>query len=148
MYHYLYKDVKDVCWVFLWEWKNLEQCLTHSWPSFLLVIIWLKTQWQFLSSTANLLVHSLTHSFLSYFLNFLNNAKHLTFITGGSISTESTCSEGDSLQCRKLGLDPWVWKIPWRRKWQPTPVFLSEKSPGQKSLVGYSPWGHEESDVT
>ena len=38
--------------------------------------------------------------------------------------------------------------VPWRRKWQPTPVFLPEKSHGQKSLVGYSPWGHNKSDVT
>ena len=36
----------------------------------------------------------------------------------------------------------WVRKIPWRRKWQPTPVFLPGKSQGQRSLVGYSPWGH------
>ena len=35
----------------------------------------------------------------------------------------------------------WVGKIPWRRKWQPTPVFLPWKSHGQRSLVGYSPWG-------
>ena len=39
-------------------------------------------------------------------------------------------------------LDPWVGKIPWRRKWQPTPVFLLEKPHGQRSLVGYSPCGH------
>jgi len=38
--------------------------------------------------------------------------------------------------------DPWVGKIPWRRKWQPTPVFLLEKPHGQRSLVGYSPCGH------
>ena len=37
--------------------------------------------------------------------------------------------------------DPWVGTIPWRRKWQPTPVFLSEESPGQRSLAGYSPCG-------
>ena len=36
----------------------------------------------------------------------------------------------------------------WRRKWQPTPVFLPGESHGQKSLVGYSPWGHKESDMT
>ena len=46
-------------------------------------------------------------------------------------------------QSRKCGLDPWVKKIPWRRKWQPTPVFLPEKSHGQRSLVGYNPWGHK-----
>ena len=39
-------------------------------------------------------------------------------------------------------------KIPWRRKWQPTPVFLSGESHGRKSLVGYSTWGHKESDMT
>ena len=37
---------------------------------------------------------------------------------------------------------------PWRRKWQPTPVLLPEKSYGWRSLVGYSPWGHKESDKT
>ena len=37
---------------------------------------------------------------------------------------------------------------PWRRAWQPTPVFLPEESPGQRSLAGYSPWGHKESDTT
>ena len=40
--------------------------------------------------------------------------------------------------------DPWVEQIPWRREWQPTQV----KSHGQRSLVGYSPWGHKESDRT
>ena len=37
----------------------------------------------------------------------------------------------------------WVGKVPWRRKWQPTPVFLPGESYGQKSVVGYSPWGHK-----
>ena len=41
-----------------------------------------------------------------------------------------------------------VGKIPWRRKWQPTPVLLPGKSHGQRSLVGYSPWGRQESDTT
>ena len=45
-------------------------------------------------------------------------------------------------------LDPWVGKIPWRRKWQPTPVFLPGESYGQRGLVGYSPWGRKESDTT
>ena len=42
----------------------------------------------------------------------------------------------------------WVRKTPWRRKWQPTPVLLPGKFHGQRSLAGYSPWGHEESDTT
>ena len=44
--------------------------------------------------------------------------------------------------------DPWVRKTPWRKKWQPTPVFLPGKSHGQRSLVGYSPWGCIESEAT
>ena len=48
----------------------------------------------------------------------------------------------------ETGFDPWVRKIPWRRKWQPTPVFLPGKSHGRRSLVGYSPWGRKESDTT
>ena len=52
------------------------------------------------------------------------------------------------LQCGRLGFDPWVGKIPWSRKWQPTPVFLPGKSHRQRRLVGYSPWGGKESDTT
>ena len=48
---------------------------------------------------------------------------------------ESTC------QCRRCKFNPWVRKIPWRRKWQPTPVFVPGKSHRQKILAGYSPWG-------
>ena len=44
--------------------------------------------------------------------------------------------------------DPWVRKILWRRKWQSTPVFLPGKFQGQRSLVGYSPWGCKELDTT
>ena len=49
---------------------------------------------------------------------------------------------------RRHGFDPWVGKNPWRRKWQPTPIFLPGKFHGQRSLVGYSPWGPKESDWT
>ena len=48
---------------------------------------------------------------------------------------------------RRLGFNPWVGKVPWRRAWQPTPVCLPGESHGQKSLVGYSPQGHTESDT-
>ena len=55
---------------------------------------------------------------------------------------ESTC------QCRRHEFSLWVSKIPHRRIWQPTLVFLLGKSHGQRSLVGYSPWGCKESDTT
>ena len=51
-------------------------------------------------------------------------------------------------QCRRRQFDPWVKKIPWRRKWQPTLVSLPGKSHGQRSLAGYSPLGHKESKRT
>ena len=57
----------------------------------------------------------------------------------------SSSKEG-ACQCRRHRVDPWVGKIPWRRKWQPTPVFLPEKLHEQRSLVGYSP--HKELDMT
>ena len=47
------------------------------------------------------------------------------------------------MQVQSLGQED-----PWRRKWQPTPVFLPGESHGQKNLVGYSPWGQKESDTT
>ena len=43
--------------------------------------------------------------------------------------------------CRRPMFDPWVGKIPWRKKWQPSPAFLPGESLGQRSLVGYSSWG-------
>ena len=55
---------------------------------------------------------------------------------GGSDSKISACNAGD------LGLEPR--KIPWKREWQPTPVFSPGESHGQRSLVGYNPWGHKE----
>ena len=66
-------------------------------------------------------------------------------LPGGASGKEPNC------QCRRhkrRGFDPWVRKIPWRRKWQPTPVFLTGKSHGQRSLAGYSPQDCKELDTT
>ena len=49
--------------------------------------------------------------------------------------------------CKRLGFHPWIGKIPWRRH-DPTPVFLPGEAHGQRSLVGYIPWGHKESNMT
>ena len=62
-------------------------------------------------------------------------------------------SSGKELSCRcrrpkRSKFNPWVRKIPWRRAWQPTPEFLPGESQGQRSLAGYSPEGHKESDTT
>ena len=47
------------------------------------------------------------------------------------------------LQCRRFGFNPWIGKIPWSRKWQPTPIFLPGESHGERSLADYSPWDHK-----
>ena len=62
--------------------------------------------------------------------------------SGGTSDKESFC------QCGRPEFDPWVEKIPWRRRWQPTPVFLPGKSHGLRSLAGCSPWGCQESHTT
>ena len=49
---------------------------------------------------------------------------------------------------RKYRFDPWVGKIPWRRKWQPIPVFLPGESPWTEEPGGLQSWGHKESDMT
>ena len=65
---------------------------------------------------------------------------------GGLAGNEPSC------QCRRhrrLRFDPPVWKIPWGREWQPTPILLPREFHGQRSLVGYSPWDqYKELDMT
>ena len=64
---------------------------------------------------------------------------------GGFRGKEPACQ---CKRCKGCGSNLWVRKIPQRRKWQPTPVFLHGKSHGQRSLAGYSPWGCKKSDMT
>ena len=66
----------------------------------------------------------------------------LIFFPGGSVGKESACNAGD------LGLIPGLGRFPWRRRGQPTPVFLPGKSQEQRSVAGYRPWGHQELDTT
>ena len=76
----------------------------------------------------------------------LSNRKNLYILKikgcpGGTVIKKSAC------QCRRCRFDPWVRKIPWRREWQPIPVFLPGKFHGQRNLAGYSPWGRKELDM-
>ena len=68
--------------------------------------------------------------------------KGLRASLSGSVGRESACNAEDP------GSIPGSGRFPWRRKWQPTPIFLSGKSHGQRSLVDYSAWGCKESDTT
>ena len=67
------------------------------------------------------------------------------FLPGGASGKEPTCQ---CRRCKRCGFDPWVRKIPWRRKWQPTLLFLPRESHGQRSLVDCSPWVCKELDTT
>ena len=89
----------------------------------------------------------LKRSLASWSLQSSRREEHYTdicemMIVPGGWDGKSVC-----LQCGKPGFGPWVRKIPWRRKWQPTPVLLPGKSHGWRSLVGCSPWGCKESDT-
>ena len=68
----------------------------------------------------------------------------LTFggFPGGSAGKESACNAGD------LGSIPGLGRSPGGRKWQPTPIILPGKSHGQRNLVGYGAWCHQQSDMT
>ena len=79
-------------------------------------------------SLVNLFIHS------SVFIEYLSPSWGFPRRLSGK---ESAC------QSRRCGFDPWVRKIPWRRKWQPTPVLVPGKPHAQRSLVGYSPWDHK-----
>ena len=77
----------------------------------------------------------------------------LCFISGPTLSTYPLTGWWPRLwriclQCRRPGFDPWIRKTPWRRKWQPTPVFLPGELHRERSLAVCSPWGHKESDTT
>ena len=98
---------------------------------------------------AKLSKHKSLKLFSLYFI--FNNSMNCEIATGylhkwgfpgGASGKQPNC------QCRRRWLDPWVRKIPWKREWQPTPVFLPGKFHGQRSLVGYSPWGHKELGMT
>ena len=74
-----------------------------------------------------------------HYISEVTGIKGLLWWLSGKASTRN---------CRRRGFHSWVRKIPWRRKWQPTPVFLPVKSQGQWGLVGYSPWSRKELDMT
>ena len=88
-------------------------------------------------------VHGVTKSWTG-----LSDSAELTIrkgFPGGASGKEPAC------QCRRYKrcwLDPWIRKIPWKRAWQPPSVFMPGESHRQRSLVGYRPWGHKESDMT
>ena len=76
-----------------------------------------------------------------------SDTTEVTSSSNNSVGLDGSGGKSICLQCGRPRFDPWVGKIPWRRKWQPTPVLLPGESHGWKSLVGYNPWGCKESDT-
>ena len=98
-----------------------------------------------LLSLSTLLFLILIAFILSLQIISLKNWYHLNNIFRASLVAQTVKHR---LQCGRPGFSPWVRKILWRRKWQPTPVFLPGKSHQWRSLLGYSLWGPKESDTT
>ena len=89
--------------------------------------------------------HTVSPSISFIFSLFYRCHMHLVLgFPGGSVVKNPPANAEDS-RCR---FDPWVGKIPWGTKWQPTPEFLPERLHGQRSLLDYSPWDLTEPDTT
>ena len=124
-------------------------CEQHqAWPSLFLVI-----------DTKAAKNFTVTSSTMMTFLGHVPLYTNVHTFLCACINRRIMCSMGfpyfsgkeSAYQCRRhkrCGFKPWVRKIPWGRKWQPTPVLLPGESHGQRSLAGYSPWGPSESDTT
>ena len=91
-------------------------------------------------------------SVISFAIIFSHSEGCLLILFIVSFAVQRTSLVAQTVKClptmQRPGFNPWVGKIPWRRKWQSTPVLLPGKSHGQRILVGYSPSGHNESDTT
>ena len=121
---------------------RLKVKLNWAWPFLTLQISHVKIRW--MCETRQLLFRYNCYSGDSG----LEHIQHVVkLMPKGSLlcpQTQRICQ-----QCRRPRVQSLGWEDPpWRRKWQPTPVFLPGESHGQRSLVGYSPWGHKESDTT
>ena len=80
-----------------------------------------------------------------YDRNWRSSAKQLYRVLEFIMTSRGHSGQEHICQCRRRkrhAFDPWVRKTPWRRIWQPTQVFLPVKSDSQRTLAGYSPWGH------
>ena len=89
----------------------------------------------------------------TYLHHILGSVNWLCFSVGKWMGLSRWCRGKESncqcRSCRRRGFDPLVGNIPWRRKWEPSPVFLPGKIPWtERSLVGYNAWGCKESDMT
>ena len=69
----------------------------------------------------------------------------MKWVSQGALVIKYLTAKAGEVRCR---FNSWVVKIPWKKAWQSTPVFLPGESQGQRNQAGYNPWGHNESDMT
>ena len=122
-------------------WPYLRGCEIYGWITYLLPMaklsLFLCGQWGKKYAFFKKCSSSHTKKVKRNEINFNCILVNLGF-PGGASGKEPTC------QCRRhkrFRFDPWIQKIPWRRKWQPTPLFLPGECQVLRSLAGYSPWG-------
>ena len=123
---------------FLWLKNNIPLCVY----TFCLFIHYLIDTWVFFLLW-KMLLWTMVYRFLYKYM--------FSFWLQGDIQNRASLVaqwQRICLQCKRLRFNPQVGKIPWRRAWQPTPVFLPGEFHGQSSLAGYIPWGHKKSDRT
>ena len=87
-------------------------------------------------------LHMFINIIISEFLPIFQSIVEASQVTGGKGPA------GQCRRCKRSEFNPWIGRIPWRRKWHPSLVFLPGESHGQRNLVGYSPWGCKESNTT
>ena len=95
--------------------------------------------------------NNLKKSYNYCFNDIFQKCQSILFNNTYRVLISATSGKEPSCQCRRCKrcwFNPWAGKIPWSRKCQPAPVFLPRKSHGWRSLLGYNPWGHKESDTT
>ena len=88
---------------------------------------------------------------LIFFSDILNFIHFWLILAASGTSISGTSSKESASRCRRRKrhkFDLWVWKIPWRRARQPTPVYLAGESQGHRILISYCSQGHKESDTT
>ena len=115
------------------------------------VILKARKQWTYISkvtreNNCQLKIHTkIAYERQIYIHIYMHIHAHTGASQAALVVKNPAANAGRLKRCR---LHPWIGKIPWRRAQQPFPAFLPGESHGQRSLVGYSPWGHKESDTT
>ena len=94
------------------------------------------------------LYHQEIFYFLFLFKLYFIKVVYINIYLGFPGGTSGKEANSQCRRCKRYWFNPWVGKILWRRKWPPTPVSLPGESYGQRSLAGYSPWGHKELNRT